>query len=466
MISDTVKELLGYTSKELLSKPYLEFVVEEDREKTQAVAEEIISGKPAADFTNHYLRKDGTSVPITWSATWIDDDKLMYCIARNATVHERTARQLAQSQSRLAHAQKIAKVGNWDWDLTNDIWSCSDQMYELIGIRKEQEEDMQQRLLSAIHPDDLPLLQQKRHEALTQGKAIDLEHRIIRADGTICYVQTKGEVVVDQKGRPVWFTGTMQDISEQKKSELELKQLNEYLEKQATELKASNVELEQFAYVASHDLQEPLRMITSFLTLLQKRLKGSLDETSAQYIHFAVDGSERMKQLVQDLLHYSRLNEAVRNHERVSLDEVLKNVLVVFHSSIEENGAQVQIDSELPVVEGNKTQLVQLFQNLTGNALKYRDPNRRPEVVIGCREQENEWLFFVRDNGIGIDPKFFTKIFVIFQRLHNKTEYSGTGIGLAICKKIVERHGGRIWVDSKPGEGSTFYFTLKKYANA
>ncbi|HET7896466.1 MAG TPA: ATP-binding protein, partial [Flavisolibacter sp.] len=213
-------------------------------------------------------------------------------------------------------------------------------------------------------------------------------------------------------------------------------------------------------YVASHDLQEPLRMVTSFLGLLQKKHAGEFDETSKKYIHFAVDGAERMKGLIQDLLQYSRLDAAAEKFTPVDGNHLLQEVLHLFAASIAETGAVVRYEA-LPVVWGNKTQLLQLFQNLVGNALKYRS-EKQPLITVHCREEDRRWLFAVSDNGIGIDPKYFQKIFVIFQRLHNKSEYSGSGIGLAICKKIVENHGGKIWVEANPAGGSTFYFTLTK----
>jgi PAS domain S-box-containing protein len=371
---------------------------------------------------------------------------------------------LAESESRLAHAQTIAKLGNWDWDLKSNAWTCSDEIYNLLGVDKNEELDIQQFMLNSIHPEDRSILLDIRSQAISQGKKVDVEHRIIRKGGEICFMHTKGEVSLDDNGIPTWFHGTMQDITDRKHAELELQKLNEDLEKRAAELKASNSELERFAYVASHDLQEPLRMVSSFLSLLQKKLGDDLDEASKKYVHFAIDGAERMKALIQDLLHYSRLGSSNELFSTVDLDDVLKNILRIYYNTIKEVNATVNV-SALPMVIGNKTQLSQLFQNLLGNALKYRS-DKRPIIDVKCQQLEGEWLFTVKDNGIGIGPKFFDKIFVIFQRLHNKNQYSGTGIGLAVCKKIVERHGGKIWVESSVDQGSTFHFTLKKEVHA
>lgn len=250
------------------------------------------------------------------------------------------------------------------------------------------------------------------------------------------------------------------DITQRKQTELLLKQLNENLKKRATELQASNTELERFAYVASHDLQEPLRMVSSFLHLLEKRLNGALDATNKQYIDFAVDGAERMKQLIQDLLQYSRVGSSKEEPVEVNCNVLIKTVRSLLSVAIIETKTEL-IVKPLPVIKAVQSQMLRLFQNLIGNALKYHS-EKPPVIEIGYTDKKGVWEFYVKDNGIGIEPKFFDKIFIIFQRLHNKTEYSGTGIGLSVCKKIVEKHGGNIWVESESGKGSTFYFTIPK----
>jgi two-component system CheB/CheR fusion protein len=250
------------------------------------------------------------------------------------------------------------------------------------------------------------------------------------------------------------------DVTDRKRQENQLHLLNADLAKRAGELSTSNAELERFAYIASHDLQEPLRMVSSFLQLLQKRYKGQLDQKADQYIHYAVDGAERMKALIMDLLEYSRVGTGKDSFGEVDTAVVMQEVGDIFREKIIAARARVEIDL-LPKIWGDKVQISQLFQNLLSNALKYHS-EKLPSIRVQAKEEATYWLFSVGDNGIGIDSQFFDKIFIIFQRLHNKSDYSGTGIGLAICKKIVERHGGRIWVESRPEEGSTFYFTISK----
>jgi signal transduction histidine kinase len=242
----------------------------------------------------------------------------------------------------------------------------------------------------------------------------------------------------------------------------EHKRTEEELLEAMKKLRKSNSDLEQFAYVASHDLQEPLRMISSFLQLLQRRYEGQLDVDADEFIGYAVDGSKRMQKLIEDLLAYSRITSKGKEFKYVKMDDPLEKALVNLKLSIDENNAKVVPNGSLPTVYGDYTQITQLFQNLIGNAIKYRS-KIPPEIHISAmHNDDNLWLFRVRDNGVGIDPKYADQVFKIFRRLHTNEEYEGTGIGLAITKRIVERHNGQIWVESEAGKGSTFYFTLPK----
>jgi len=238
----------------------------------------------------------------------------------------------------------------------------------------------------------------------------------------------------------------------------ELKRAEEILEHYAAELERKNEELQQFTYVSSHDLQEPLRMVVSYVQLLARRYKGKFDSDADEFIDYAVEGATRMHRLIQDMLAYSRVDIQGTRFVPTDCTVILDRVLVNLRGAIQESGAAVTHDP-LPTLMGDAPQLVQLLQNLIGNAIKFRG-EAPPEVHVGIVHQEGRWIFSVRDNGIGMDPHHAGRIFSIFRRLHIQRAYPGTGIGLAICKRIVERHGGHIWVESELGKGSTFYFTI------
>jgi len=226
------------------------------------------------------------------------------------------------------------------------------------------------------------------------------------------------------------------------------------------DLERSNADLEQFAYVASHDLREPLRMINAYLTLIERRFAALFDDEGREFLEFAKDGAVRMDRMVLDLLAYSRIGRGTPSRQMVNSGELVVAALTNLSMAVAESEAQVEIVGHLPSVAGDASALTRLFQNLIGNALKYRNAERPPTVVIGAERRPEGWEFFIRDNGIGIAPEHYDRIFTIFQRLHPRSRYEGTGIGLAIARKTVEHHGGRIWVESEPGKGSTFFFTL------
>ncbi|MBI3446319.1 MAG: PAS domain-containing protein, partial [Magnetospirillum sp.] len=286
--------------------------------------------------------------------------------------------------------------------------------------------------------------------SLVTGRPDSGEWTYVRKDGRRFRVLLTVSALYDDDGELSGYLGVSQDISARLSMERELKR--------------SNAELEHFAYVASHDLRQPLRMISSYLTLLQRRLGAGLDTDSQDFIGFAVDGAKRMDRMITDLLEYSRIGRSGSPPEAVCLGEMVSLACASLQNTLSEAGAEVVVGSNLPTVMGNPMELERLFQNLIGNAVKFQAEGRRPKVEIGCRETPSEWVISVHDNGIGIEEGELDRLFQIFQRLVGRDQYEGTGIGLASCRKIAEHHNGRIWVESTLGEGSTFLIGLPRPA--
>jgi len=273
---------------------------------------------------------------------------------------------------------------------------------------------------------------------------IDKIEKITHKDGTEYWFSVTKIPRHNERGEVIGTMGISRDISELKKTQ--------------EELERSNTELERFAYVASHDLQEPLRMVSSYLQLLERRYKGKFDSDADEFISYAVDGASRMQMMINDLLQYSRVSTKGRPFKSTDCESVLERALTNLKMTIEESRAVVT-HTPLPKIMADDIQLVQLLQNLIANAIKFRG-KKSPRIHLSVKREESRWVFSVKDNGIGIAPEYTERIFEIFQRLHSRKDYPGTGIGLAVCKRIVERHGGRIWIESQPDKGSTFYFTI------
>jgi PAS domain S-box-containing protein len=423
-------------------------------------------------FHTEYHRAMEQQVPVSFEAyfapinMWIDVSAYPSEEGLSVYVKDVTERKLADEKIKSAkdRYEMVASVTNdaiYEWDITNQVTYWGEGYSTLFGHPRTEEPMPMSSWLDHLHPDEREQLMATMADAF-ENKATSLtrELRFECADKTYKTVLDKLGILYNTDQKPVKIIGAMHDITQRKENELAVAELNKQLNVRANELISSNEELERFAYVASHDLQEPLRMVSSFLQLLQKKYAGQLDQTATQYIDFAVDGAERMKRLILDLLEYSRVGTNQDVLTEINLTDVVNQVLKNYDTKITERDAVIRTQL-LPTIMANRMQITQLMQNLVGNALKY-NTSFVPEIEIGCEEKDDHWRFYVSDNGIGIDKKFFEKVFIIFQRLHNKKQFSGTGIGLAICKKIVERHGGNIWIESASGNGSTFFFTIKK----
>jgi PAS domain S-box-containing protein len=357
----------------------------------------------------------------------------------------------------------------------NELY-VSPQIEALLGFSQKEWLENPVLWYTQLHPEDRERWHLEFARTCAAGERFRSEYRFVARDGRIVWVHGEAQMVRDELGRPLFLQGMAYDITERKRAEktlltlnaelekrvgertAQLEQANAALERQAGELERSNAELEQFAYIASHDLQEPLRMVASFTQLLARRYRDKLDADADDFIAYIIEGAVRMQDLIDDLLAFSRLGRSGKALAPTDCTEVLANVCANLRKTIEDSGAELTIDA-LPTIVAERSQLLQVFQNLVGNALKFHKENETPRVQVGSRRQGHEWLFWVRDNGIGVDPQYSERIFQVFQRLHRK-DYAGTGIGLAICKKAVESHGGRIWIESMPDQGSVFYFTI------
>jgi PAS domain S-box-containing protein len=336
---------------------------------------------------------------------------------------------------------------------------CNEAFTLMSGYAAEEIIGRSPRILQGPKSDQAEL--KRLGTALRNKEACEATIINYKKDGTEFWINFAVSPVTDREGKCTHFIALERDVTERKRSEIRLKGLNESLEKHARELAISNAELEQFAYVASHDLQEPLRMVTSFLTQLEKKYNHIIDDKGKQYIYFAVDGAKRMRQIILDLLEFSRVGRTGAEREKVDFNELINEIVTLHQKQIQELGASVVFD-QLPTVITYRAPMRQLLQNLLNNSLKYHRNDVAPVIEVRCKETKTHYQFSIKDNGIGIAAEYFDKIFIIFQRLHNKDEYSGTGMGLAIAKKIVENLGGQIWLESSENQGTTFYFTLLK----
>ena len=375
-------------------------------------------------------------------------------IASDVTEHEEMERRLRESRERLSLAVEGAELATWDWNLETGEMIRSPRWAEMQGYAYNEIEPTLGFWEQRIHPEDAPVVREALDVHLEGRAALyQAEYRLRTKSGAWKWILDTGKVLIrDEAGNALRAVGIHQDITARKEAE---KQLARY----AADLQRSNEELEQFAYVVSHDLQEPARIVESYLGLLTRRYESELDPEAATYIQQAQESAERMQQMIRALLNLSRVGGQDQVLVPTDVEAVVERTLRALQRAMEEVGAEVTC-GPLPTVMADEAQLGQVFQNLIANALKFRHADVPPRVHISARRDEESWVFAVADNGIGIDPQQVERIFEIFQRLHTWEEYPGTGIGLALARKIIERHGGRIGVESKPGEGATFYFTL------
>jgi PAS domain S-box-containing protein len=458
-MSPSIERLSGYSVEESMARTATESLTPASLE---AAANALATGMSLADedkaerFTAHpleleFYRKDGSTVWVEAKVSFLRDAKgrptEVLMVLRDVMERKRAFDALSESEQKYSALVEQARDG---------VIIIQDGLCRFVNQALADmggyavDELLDTPFLDRVSPESRDMIAQ-RYAARLAGEEVDpvYEAKLLRKEGSVFDAEISAGRI-HYCGSPADMA-IIRDVSERKSSE-------ERLSRVMADLERSNTDLEQFAYVASHDLQEPLRMVASFVQLLGRRYQGQLDTEADEIIGYAVDGAHRMQRLVNDLLTYSRVGTHGKAFETTDCEAVVDQALANLRLAIEEGGAVV-VREALPTVNADAWQLVQLFQNLIGNAIKFRG-DEAPQIHISAAQREDGWVFSVRDNGIGIAPESFERIFVIFQRLHGRAEYAGTGIGLAVCKKIVERHGGRIWVESEPGAGTAFCFTL------
>lgn len=452
-INEAAAALYGYSYEEFVGSNVRQLRRADDKGNIEQLIEKAKNEGVLVETI--HVRKDGTEIPVEISSrgVHINGQDVLLTVVRDIRERKKAERELQLSKERLNLALENGNIGVWYWDLISNEIEWDERMEKIFGLKPCSFAGNYEAFERFLVEEDIPHVKNAVEKTLTDGLPFETVYRIRTSTDEMKYITAKALVTRDSDDIPVKMTGVCFDITDMKKgAEQALFQLNE-------ELLRSNRELEQFAYVASHDLQEPLRMVSSFTQLLAQRYKDKLDQDAQDFINFAVDGALRMQVLINDLLSYSRIHTKGKSFSDVDFTKVLEKTLYNLSFAIQEKNAIITHD-KLPVVTVDEDQMVQLLQNLVGNAIKFC--TTQPEIHISSTETKDQFIISVKDNGIGIEPQYFERIFKIFQRLQPRETYDGTGIGLAICKRVIERHGGKIWVESELGIGTTFYFSINK----
>jgi PAS domain S-box-containing protein len=473
LVNSQTEKLFGYRRAELIGRPVEVLVPERFRKQHAADRARYAAApqpEPRAMGGRGDLwarRKDGHEVPVEISLSPLPTDEglLFVSSVREVSQRRRDEARLRQMEARyrtlvegIPAVTFMAALGEEAKELY-----VSPQLEQLLGFSQKEWLENPVLWYTQLHPDDRQRWHTEFARTCATGEPFHAVYRFLSRDGRVVWVQGEAKVVCDEDGRPLFLQGVAFDITGMKEAEAELnRRVTERtadLTRALADLGQKTEELEQFAYVASHDLREPLRTLVNYPQRLLKEYGDQFDPRAQDWVNRTIDGARRMRELIDDLAQYSRVVRRDRTFTPVDTAAVCAEACANLQAAAAQSAAELTV-GELPTVMGNDRQLMLLFQNLIGNAIKFCAPDRPARVAVGARPDGDGWLFWVRDNGIGIEARYLERIFGLGERLHPSSKYPGTGFGLAICEKIVLGHGGRIWAESEPGQGSTFFFTL------
>ena len=453
--NEGAQRLYGYTPEEAVGQSVAILIPPERRGEEMEIVDRILAGERIDHYETERVKKDGTRVNVSLTASPIHDESgVIVGVSTQARDISETSRALKQSEQRFLSAFQDAPVGMAvfvaDPESFGAVRQANAEMTRLLGYTEDELKGLSPGQLT--HPEDAAIEQQLvREMAAGERSSYGIEKRNRHKEGHWIWVFVTVSLL-DGEGPPRLALAHVLDITERKRSEVELRVARQNLER-------SNDELDQFAYVASHDLKEPLILLSAYARMLDERYSEGLTDEGRTFLSHIRSEADRMKTMIDDLLDYSRLETRAEKPVAVDLAESLETALRTLAPRLEEEDAQIQVDGQFPLVDGSPTQFERLFRNLVSNAVKFRG-KEVPKIEVRGLQADDEWIVEIHDNGIGIDPGKSEKVFEVFQRLHSQDAYEGTGMGLAICKRIVERHGGRIWVEPRESGGTVVRFAL------